>query len=182
MSVYLSAFFSFSINLFVCFVKFQQKKYMNWWQVPYYCNYDEITLKHELVQYVIVHLYKIKKKVEWSHKAVVLNLFSIEPQGFGESVSGFRRQEILNNKTKKKILDTHFILPTTKGSIIARMELVGFSTSNKRITLDLNTADIYIHTVIIIHSQGGIQPALPVLLCSSWGVVVALLFCHKHGT
>ena len=34
-------------------------------------------------------------------KAVVLSLASIEPQGFGESVSGVRRQNILNGKSKK---------------------------------------------------------------------------------
>ena len=45
-----------------------------------------------------------------------------------------------------------------------------------------NNKKSYYNTVIIIHSQGGIQLALPVLLCSSWGVVVALLFCHQHGT
>ena len=63
---------------------------------------------------------------------VVLNLGSIETQGFGESVSGVRQQEIFSNKSKKdKILDTHFIFPTTQGSINACMELVGFSTSDK---------------------------------------------------
>ena len=52
--------------------------------------------------------------------------------GFGESVSGVRWQEILSNKSKNnKIHDTHFFFPTTKGSMNACMELVGFSTSNK---------------------------------------------------
>ena len=65
-------------------------------------------------------------------RTVVLNWSSIEPQGFGESVSGVQRQEILSNKSKKnKIYDTHFIFPTTKGLMNACMELVGFSTSNK---------------------------------------------------
>ena len=59
--------------------------------------------------------------------AVVLNL-----QGFGESVSGVRRQEILSNNSKKyKIYGTHFIFPTTKGSMNACIKLVAFSTSNK---------------------------------------------------
>ena len=43
----------------------------------------------------------------------------------------FRRQEILSNKTKKIIHNTHFILPITKGSINAWIKLVGFSTSNR---------------------------------------------------
>jgi len=64
--------------------------------------------------------------------AVVLNLGSIKPQGFGESVSGVQRQEILSNKSKKNIIHaTHFIFATTKGSMNACMELVGFSTSSK---------------------------------------------------
>ena len=63
---------------------------------------------------------------------MVLNQGSIEPQGFGESVSRGRRKDILSNKTKKnKIHGTHFIFPTTKGSMNACMELVGFNTSNK---------------------------------------------------
>ena len=42
--------------------------------------------------------------------AVDLNLGSIEPQGFDESVSGVQRQEILRNKSKKnKIHDIHII-------------------------------------------------------------------------
>ena len=61
------------------------------------------------------------------YKPVVLNLGLIEPHGFGESVSGFRQQEILSNEAKKKINDTHFILPATKGPINALMKLVGFS-------------------------------------------------------
>ena len=65
------------------------------------------------------------------YKPVVLNLGSIEPQGFGESVSGVRRQEILSNKIRKKEFMTHFIFPTTKGSMNAFLELVGFTTSNK---------------------------------------------------
>ena len=67
-----------------------------------------------------------------NYKTLVLNHGSIEPQGLGESVSGVRRQEILSNKSEKnKIHDTHFIFATTKGSMNACMELVGFSTSNK---------------------------------------------------
>ena len=47
---------------------------------------------------------------------MVLNLGSIEPQGFGESVSGVRRQEILSNKSKKNIIhDTHFIFSNYEG-------------------------------------------------------------------
>ena len=95
------------------------------------------------------HLF-FRLEVTSSFSPVVLNLCSIEPQGFGESVSGFRRQEILSNKTKKKIHDTHFILPTTKGSIIARMKLVGFSTSNKRTTLHLNTAVTSISILLLL--------------------------------
>ena len=64
--------------------------------------------------------------------SVVLNLGSIEPQGFGESVSWVRRQEILSNESRKnKIHNTHFIFATTKGSMNAYMEHVGFSNSNK---------------------------------------------------
>ena len=37
-----------------------------------------------------------------SNKSVVLNLGSIKPQGYGESVSGLRRQEILSNKSEEK--------------------------------------------------------------------------------
>ena len=63
---------------------------------------------------------------------VVLNQVSIEPQRFGESVSGVRRQAILSNKsTKNEIYATHIIFPTTKGSMNGSRELVGFSTSNK---------------------------------------------------
>ena len=62
---------------------------------------------------------------------MVLNLGSIEPQGFDESVSGIQKLDILSDKNKiNKIHDTHFICPTTKGSMNACMELVGFSTSN----------------------------------------------------
>ena len=40
--------------------------------------------------------------LEWSsYRTVVLNQGSIEPQGFGEAVSGVRRQEILSDKSKK---------------------------------------------------------------------------------
>ena len=61
---------------------------------------------------------------------VVLNLGSIEPQELGESVSEVPRQEILSNRNKiNKIHDTHFIFSTTKRSMNACMELVGFSTS-----------------------------------------------------
>ena len=63
--------------------------------------------------------------------SVVLNLDSNEPQGFSESVTGVWRREILSIKSKKKIHDTHFIFPSTKGSMNACIELVGFSTSNK---------------------------------------------------
>ena len=42
-------------------------------------------------------------------RAVVLNLGSIEPQGFGESVSGVRQQEILSNKSKKIKFSTHIL-------------------------------------------------------------------------
>ena len=64
--------------------------------------------------------------------AVVPNLGSIEPQRFGDSVSGVRRQEILSNKSKNnKIHYTYFIFPTMKRSMNACMELVGFSTVNK---------------------------------------------------
>ena len=59
------------------------------------------------------------------YAAVVLYLGSIEHQGFGESVSVIRRQEILSNKSK--IHGTHFIFITTKGSMNACVELVGFS-------------------------------------------------------
>ena len=63
---------------------------------------------------------------------MVLNLGSIELQGFGESVSGIQKLEILNNKNKiNKIHDIHFIFPTTKGSMNACMKLLGFSTSKK---------------------------------------------------
>ena len=62
-------------------------------------------------------------------KSVVLNLGSIEPQGFGESVSAVQWHAILSNKYKKyKYHDTHFIFPTTKGSMNACMEIVGFCT------------------------------------------------------
>ena len=61
-----------------------------------------------------------------STKTMVLNLVSIESKGCGEIVSGVRRQEILSNKNK--IQDTHFIFPTTKGSMNACMKLVGFHT------------------------------------------------------
>ena len=65
-------------------------------------------------------------------RSVVLNLDLIESQWFGESVSGVRRQEILSNESKiNKIHDAHFTFPSTKGSMNAYMELVGFSTSNK---------------------------------------------------
>ena len=67
-------------------------------------------------------------------RAVVLNLGAIEPQGFGESVLGVQWQVILSNKSKKNIIhDTHFIFPTTKGSINAWWtdELAWFSTLNK---------------------------------------------------
>ena len=37
----------------------------------------------------------------------------------------------MSNKSKKKIHDTNFNFATTKGSMNACMELVGFSTSNK---------------------------------------------------
>ena len=51
-------------------------------------------------------------------------------QGFSESVSGVQRQEIFSNKSKiNKIHNTHFIFPSTKGSMNACMERVGFSTS-----------------------------------------------------
>ena len=40
-------------------------------------------------------------------ESVVLNLGSLEPQGFGESVSGVRRQKILSNKSKKKKFTIH---------------------------------------------------------------------------
>ena len=47
---------------------------------------------------------------------MVLNLGSIEPQRFGESVSGVHELEILNNKSKKnKIRDTDFIFFKYKG-------------------------------------------------------------------
>ena len=62
---------------------------------------------------------------------VFFNLGSIEPQGFGGSKSGVRRQEILSNKSRKKIHDIHFIFHTIKGSMNGCMELEGFSTSNK---------------------------------------------------
>ena len=66
------------------------------------------------------------------YSPVVLNLGSVEPQGLGESVSGVRRQEILSNKSWiNQIRDTHFIFPTTKGSMNACMEFMGFSTSNR---------------------------------------------------
>ena len=62
--------------------------------------------------------------------AVVFNLGLIELQGFSESVSGVRQQDILSNKSKlNKIHDTYFICPTIKSSMNACMELVGFSTS-----------------------------------------------------
>ena len=63
---------------------------------------------------------------------MVLNLGSIELLGFGELVSGVRQYEILIDENKiNKIHDAHSIFPTTKGSMNACMELVGFSTSNK---------------------------------------------------
>ena len=64
-------------------------------------------------------------------RSVVLNLGSIEPQGFGETVSGVRQQEILSNESKKNKFMTHFIFPITKGSMNAFIEFFGFSTSNK---------------------------------------------------
>ena len=65
-------------------------------------------------------------------RPVVLNLGSIEPQGFGELDSGVRRQEILRNKSKiNKIDDTYLIFPATKDSMNACTEIMGFSTSNK---------------------------------------------------
>ena len=65
-------------------------------------------------------------------KPVVLKLGSIEPQGFGESVSGVRRQEILSNKSKiNEIHIAHFIFQSTKGSMNAFVELVGFSTATR---------------------------------------------------
>ena len=65
-------------------------------------------------------------------KPAVLKLGSIEPQGFGESVSCVQQEDILSNESKKnKIYDTHFIFATTKGSMNACMELVGFSTPSK---------------------------------------------------
>ena len=40
-------------------------------------------------------------------RSVVLTLGSIEPQGFGGSVSGVRQKEILSNKSKKKYNSRH---------------------------------------------------------------------------
>ena len=63
---------------------------------------------------------------------VVPYLGSIEPQRFGVSVSGAWRLQILSNKSNEnKIHDTHVIFPTTKGSMNACMELIGFSNSNE---------------------------------------------------
>ena len=56
-------------------------------------------------------------------KPVVLNVDSIQPQGFDESASGVRRQEILSSKSKEnKIHVTHLIFAATKGSMNACME------------------------------------------------------------
>ena len=46
---------------------------------------------------------------------VVLNLGSTEPQGFSESVSGFRWQEILSNKSKKKNSQHTFFFSNHEG-------------------------------------------------------------------
>ena len=70
---------------------------------------------------------------------MVLNLGLIEPQRFGESVSGIWWQEILSNKSNKnKIHDTHFIFPTTTGSMNACMELVGSVPPRRLRTTDLS--------------------------------------------
>ena len=50
---------------------------------------------------------------------VVLNIGSIKPQGFGESVNGVQRQEILSSKCKKIKVTTHIFFPTTNGSMDA---------------------------------------------------------------
>ena len=81
---------------------------------------------------------------------MVLNLGKIKPQGFSESVSGVRqmgspysllfvtshsvwsvRALIQNADDFNLHKKAHFNFPTTKGSINADIELVGFSTSNK---------------------------------------------------
>ena len=54
-------------------------------------------------------------------RTVVLNLGLIEPQGSGESISEVPWQEILSNKSKKKIHNKDFIFPTTNGSMNACM-------------------------------------------------------------
>ena len=57
--------------------------------------------------------------------AVDANLFRLE------STNPKKENRILSNESKKKIHDTHFIFPTTKGSMNACIELAEFSTSNK---------------------------------------------------
>jgi len=124
------------------------------------------------------HLF-FRLEVTSSYSPVVLNLCSIEPQGFGESVSGFRRQEILSNKTKKKYSRHTFYFTHYEGFDNCKDETYGVQyLQQKNHTSLKHCTDIYIHTVIIIHSQWGIQPGWPVLLCSSWVDVVALSISH----
>ena len=72
---------------------------------------------------------------------MVLNLGSIKPQEFGESISRVRRRSHTHTHTHTHTLVINYVqylcfeeiifLFITEGSVNAQMNLAGFSTSNK---------------------------------------------------
>ena len=78
--------------------------------------------------------------------ALVLNQDSIKPRGLVSQFQGFDGKRFWVIKVKKYINhNTHFILPTKKGSTNACMEFVGFSTSNKVKNHWSRLYDVYVY-------------------------------------
>ena len=104
---------------------------------------------------------------------MVLNQGSIEPQGFGESVSGVRRQEILSNKSLKKSLRQTFYISNYEGFDEWSMHiwnLWGSVPPTRLRTSDLVTCVLRL----------GLSRSVSVSYCSvSWCVILqCVLVCH----
>ena len=72
--------------------------------------FENIMLAKKNILQLLLHLKSIRNGSFLWHSPGILNLGSIKPQGFGESVSGVRLQEILSKKSKnKKKFTTHVL-------------------------------------------------------------------------
>ena len=105
-----------------------------------------------------------KKETPWIayvYKPVVLNLGSIEPQGFGESVSKVRRQKILSKKDKKKFTSHILFLQLRRVRWIHTWNLFGSVPPTR-----LRTTDISDYKIVVYYGENLLHKRCRTIPCN----------------